>query len=148
MRFRWLTQTQAPAAIILIRLVVGLVFLSEGIQKFLFADSLGVGRFSKIGLPMPSFLGPFVAVFEIVCGLLITAGALTRLAVIPTIVIMLVAISTTKIPMLQKAGFWKMAHETRTDFAMLLGSVFLLIVGAGTLSLDKIWSRRGADNPR
>jgi uncharacterized membrane protein YphA (DoxX/SURF4 family) len=49
---------------------------------------------------------------------------------------MIVAISTTKIPMLFKSGFWAMAHEARTDWAMLLGSIFLLVVGAGPWSLD------------
>src|ERR1700722_20121917 len=78
-----LFQTEASAAVILVRLIVGLVFLSEGIQKFLFPDSLGPGRFLKIGLPAPEFLAYFVAVFEITCGTLIVLGLLTRLAVTP-----------------------------------------------------------------
>ncbi|HYE72558.1 MAG TPA: DoxX family protein, partial [Blastocatellia bacterium] len=69
-------------------------------------------------------------------GTLILLGLFTRLAVIPMIINMLVAISTTKIPILLNKGFWSMAHEARTDFAMLLGSAFLLIVGAGRLSID------------
>ncbi|MEX1027691.1 MAG: DoxX family protein [Candidatus Paceibacterota bacterium] len=142
MIFRKLLTTQAPAAVILIRLMVGLVFLSEGIQKFLFPDDRGVGRFIKIGLPEPEFLAYFVAVFEITCGILIVLGLLTRLAVIPTITIMLVAIFTTKIPILVSEGFWQMAHDARTDWSMLLGSLFLLIVGAGPLSVDKGISRR------
>ena len=136
-----LFQTEASAAVVLIRLIVGLVFLSEGVQKFLFPDSLGPGRFIKIGLPAPEFLAYFVGVFEITCGTLIVLGLLTRLAVIPTITIMLVSIWSTKIPMLHDGGFWKMAHEARVDFAMLLGSVFLLLVGAGRCSLDTRLSR-------
>ena len=128
--------SEAPAAVILIRLVVGGVFLSEGIQKFLFSDALGVGRFAKIGIPAPEVMAPFVGVFEVGCGLLLLLGLLTRPAAIPLIVVMLVAISTTKVPILLKGGFWSMAHEARTDFAMLLGSVFLLLVGAGPWSLD------------
>ena len=131
-----LVQTHAPAATLLIRLVVGLVFLSEGIQKFLFPDQLGIGRFTKIGIPAPEVLAPFVAYFEIACGCLILLGLLTRLAAIPLIVIMLVAITTTKIPILLNSGIWSMAHEARTDFSMLLGSLFLLCVGAGPSSLD------------
>ena len=131
-----LRRTQAPAAVVLIRLVVGLVFLSEGIQKFLFPDQLGVGRFLKIGLPAPEVLGPLVGCFEIACGALVVLGLVTRLAAIPLITIMLVAITTTKIPILLKSGFWSMAHEARTDFAMLLGALFLLITGAGAWSLD------------
>jgi uncharacterized membrane protein YphA (DoxX/SURF4 family) len=122
---------------ILIRLMVGMVFLSEGIQKFLFADTLGAGRFAKIGLPSPDFLGSFVGSFEIVCGTLILLGLLTRLASIPLIIIMLVAIATTKTEVLADKGFWEMMHGSRTDWAMLLGSVFLFIKGGGLWSLDK-----------
>jgi putative oxidoreductase len=128
--------TVAPASIILIRLMVGCVFLSEGIQKFLYPAEIGAGRFAKIGLPSPEFLALFVAVFEIACGALVLLGFFTRLAVIPLIIIMLVAIFSTKIPMLLESGFWKMAHESRTDFSMLLGAIFLLINGAGIWSLD------------
>lgn len=131
---------QAPAAVLLIRLMEGLVFLSEGIQKFLFPKLVGAGRFAQIGLPQPEFLALFVGTFEIVCGLL------TRFAVIPTITIILVAILTTKIPMLADGGFWKLAHEGRTDFCMLMGLLFLLIVGAGQFSLDAfIGGRVGSD---
>lgn len=133
---RKLMISTAPQAVILIRLAVGLVFLSEGIQKFLYPAEIGAGRFAKIGLPSPEFLGPFVGTFEIVCGVLVLLGLVTRLAVIPLIVIMLVAILSTKVPILLDKGFWSMAHDSRTDFAMLLGSIFLLIVGAGRLSID------------
>jgi putative oxidoreductase len=127
---------------LLIRLMVGAVFLSEGIQKFLFPDERGVGRFIKIGLPSPEFFGYFVPTFEIVCGILVLAGLFTRLASIPLIIIMIVAIISTKIPVLLSEGFWQMAHAARTDYAMLLGSLFLLIVGAGKYSIDYYLSRR------
>ncbi|MFI4852301.1 Putative oxidoreductase CatD [Gimesia chilikensis] len=130
--------SNASAAVILIRAMVGLVFLSEGIQKFLYPEIRGAGRFLKIGLPSPEFLSYFVASFEIVCGILIVLGLFTRLAVLPTITIMLVAIFSTKIPMLPEDGFWSMAHAARTDFSMLLGSIYLLIVGAGPLSIDAV----------
>ena len=138
-----LLASHASAAVILIRLLVGLVFLSEGIQKFLDPDRRGAGRFLKIGLPNPEFLGSFVASFEVVCGAFIVCGLLTRLAVLPTITIMLVAITTTKIPMLSADGFWEMAHASRTDFSMLLGSLYLLIVGAGPWSADACLSKPG-----
>jgi uncharacterized membrane protein YphA (DoxX/SURF4 family) len=109
----------------------------------MFPDQLGVGRFLKIGLPMPELLGPFVGTFEIICGSLVLLGLLTRLAVIPLLVIMAVALTTTKWPMLAAQGFWHMAHEARTDWSMSLGSLFLLIVGAGPWSLDaRLQSRR------
>jgi uncharacterized membrane protein YphA (DoxX/SURF4 family) len=129
-------ETDLPASIILIRLIVGAIFLSEGIQKFLYPAELGVGRFVKIGIPAPGFTAPFVGVVEIVCGLLVMAGFMTRLAAIALIIDMLVAISTTKLPMLAKSGFWAMAHEARVDYAMLLGCLFLLIAGAGEWSVD------------
>ncbi|HEX9424202.1 MAG TPA: DoxX family protein [Pyrinomonadaceae bacterium] len=128
--------TSAPPSILLIRLVVGAVFLSEGIQKFLFPNDLGVGRFIKIGIPAPQVMATFVGMVEIVCGTLIIFGLLTRLAAIPLIIDMVVAIVTTKIPILLKSGFWAMAHEARVDYAMLLGSIFLLVVGADRLSID------------
>jgi uncharacterized membrane protein YphA (DoxX/SURF4 family) len=130
------------ASLILIRTMVGLVFLSEGIQKFLFPDALGVGRFIKIGLPMPEFFGVFVPVFEIACGAFVLAGLFTRLTVIPLIAIMFVAIVSTKIPMWINDGFWKMAHASRTDFSMLIGSLFLLVNGAGSYSLDSLLKKR------
>jgi putative oxidoreductase len=131
-----------PAAFLLIRLIVGGVFLAEGIQKFLFVDALGMGRFLKIGIPAPEFTAPFVGIVEIVCGLLVLAGLFTRLAAIPLIIDMLVAIATTKIPILLEKGFWAMAHEARVDWSMILGSCFLLLVGAGTWSLDELRARR------
>ena len=107
---------QAPAAVLLIRLMVGAVFLSEGIQKFLFPAALGVGRFTTIGIPAPQLMAPFIGAVETICGLLLIAGFVTRLATIPLLIDILVAIATTKIPMLLKSGFWAMAHEARTDY--------------------------------
>ncbi|HEV8716376.1 MAG TPA: DoxX family protein [Candidatus Binatia bacterium] len=141
------SSSSAPAATLLVRLLVGGVFLSEGIQKFLFLDELGVGRFLKLGIPAPHIMAPFVGVIEISCGALLVLGLLTRLAAIPLIIDMLVAISTTKIPILLQDGFWKMAHEARTDYAMLLGVIFLLCVGAGPWSLDA-WLRAREEKPR
>jgi len=129
-------------SLLLVRFIVGCVFLSEGIQKFLFQDALGIGRFARIGLPFPHFLGYFVPTFEVGCGVLVLAGLFTRLASIPLTIIMLVAIASTKIPILMNEGFWKMAHEARTDWAMLVGSVILLIAGAGKYSLDRYFSEK------
>jgi putative oxidoreductase len=142
----WRNARRAPAATLLVRFLVGGVFLSEGIQKFLYPETLGVGRFVKIGIPAPAVMAPFVGVVEIGCGLLLIVGLLTRVVAIPLIIDMLVAVATTKIPILLKSGFWAMAHEARTDYSMLLGSVFLLLVGAGSLSLDaRIWGSKERD---
>lgn len=137
-------QTREPAAVLLIRLLVGAVFLSEGIQKFLFPADVGAGRFEKIGLPSPEILGPLVGGFEIACGLLVLLGLFTRLAVVPLLTIMAVAFYSTKIPILLKSGFWKMAHDSRTDFSMMMGALFLLIVGAGAWSVDAWLQKRAS----
>jgi putative oxidoreductase len=129
--------TDGSGPVILIRLMVGVVFLSEGMQKFLFPALRGAGRFELIGLPCPEFLGTFVAIFEILCGLLVLMGLFTRIASIPLIVIMIVALLTTKLEILTNDGFWNMMHAARTDWAMLLGSVFLLFRGGGGWSIDR-----------
>jgi putative oxidoreductase len=122
--------------------MVGAVFLSEGIQKFLFPEIRGAGRFEKIGLPEPELLGFFVGSFEVICGALVLLGLFTRLASVPLIIIMLVAIATTKTQVLAEKGFWEMLHGSRTDWAMLLGSIFLLMNGAGKISFDFTLSRK------
>ena len=127
---------------ILPRLIVGLVFLSEGIQKFLFPELVGAGRFEKIGFLNPVFLASFVASFEIVCGVLILIGFSIRIAALPLLTIMITAITTTKIPILIEKGFWQMAHDSRTDFAMTMLIIFILIYGAGKMSVDYILQRK------
>lgn len=119
------------------RLAVGLIFLSEGLQKYITPDATGVGRFTKIGFSNPSFWAYFTGSFEIVCGILVLLGLLTRLAAIPLLIIMIVAFVTTKIPILADKGFWAFAHEYRTDFAMTLLLIYLLIYGGGNYSIDK-----------
>jgi uncharacterized membrane protein YphA (DoxX/SURF4 family) len=144
-----LLRSEGVAAILLIRLMVGGVFLSEGIQKFLLPDQLGAGRFVRIGIPYPGVMGPFVGVVEIVCGSLVLLGLATRLAAIPLLINISVAILSTKIPILLGHGFWgfqlpklasygwwSMLHEARTDLSMWLGLVYLLIVGSGAWSVD------------
>lgn len=140
---RRLATTSAPTATVLIRVMVGAVFVSEGMQKFLFPDQLGSGRFAKIGLPAPGILAPFVGGCEITAGTLVLVGLGTRAAAIPLLAIMCVALASTKWPILRDRGFWAAAHEARTDWSMLLGSLYLLIVGAGPGSLDARLCRRG-----
>ncbi|MHB8884401.1 MAG: DoxX family protein [Methylovirgula sp.] len=150
-----LFSTRAPRWSLLVRLLVGLVvFFLEGIQKLAFPEILGTGRFANIGIPYPEVMGPFVGSVETICGALIILGLLTRLAAIPLIIIVVVAIVSTKVPILlghdfwifhvqklPRYGFWSVAHEARADFDMLLGSLYLLIEGAGTWSVDAALSR-------
>jgi putative oxidoreductase len=139
-------------ATLLVRLAVGGVFLSSGLVKFVFANQ-GAGRFAKIGLPDPSFLASFVGGTEVVCGTLILAGLFVRLAALPLVVDMLVAIATTKLPLLfgtgpepvaapPKIGLWAFAYQARLDVTMLFACGFLVVAGAGLLSLDAMLSRR------
>lgn len=136
-------------AIAIIRLQVGWIFLVEGVLKFLLPDELGAGRFASIGIPAPHVMGPFVGTVEILCGLLVMIGLFTRLAAIVLLIDISVAILSTKIPMWLGHGYWRFAlpklkyygflsmlHEARTDISMLLGLIFLLIVGAGRWSLE------------
>ncbi len=143
----------APRSTLVIRLMVGGVFLSEGILKFVYPNQ-GVGRFTKLGIPMPELTANFIGGLEIVGGLLLIAGLFTRIIAIPFIVEMVVAILTTKIalylgtsplplpPSLPKVGFWAVMHETRSDYAQILTSIFLLVVGPGSWSLDAVLRRR------
>ncbi|MCK6586616.1 MAG: DoxX family protein [Polyangiaceae bacterium] len=155
MKLANLLRAGAPDASVLIRFVVGLVFASEGIQKFLYAQAQGAGRFAKIGIPAPEVMGPFVGTVEIVCGSLLLVGLATRLAAVPLLITMLVAIASTKLPILighgywifahtfaPKAGLWAFLHESRTDLSMLCGAAFLAIVGADRWSLDRVLLHR------
>jgi putative oxidoreductase len=156
-----LSATNVHPAVLLIRLAVGGTFLSEGIQKFLFPDANGIGRFAKIGIPHPDFTAPFVGGTEVVFGVLVLLGWLTRLAVIPLLIDISIAIISTKIPILvgrglwhfslpklNHYGVWSLLHEARTDFAMLLGLLFLLIVGAGSWSIDGRFGRGSVPAPK
>ncbi len=146
--------TQGGAANLAIRLMVGLVFLPEGLKKFLFPEQWGAGRFTRIGIPAPETMAHLVGAIDITCAILILLGLWTRLAALPLVGVMLVAIGTTKIPLLWRAtasstrmGFWSMQAESRTDFAMLMGLLFLLAAGAGSVSADAARSRRRAAAP-
>jgi uncharacterized membrane protein YphA (DoxX/SURF4 family) len=127
--------------------MAGGVFLSEGILKFVYVNQ-GVGRFTKLGFPWPETTAHFVAVGEIIGGLLLIFGLFTRITAFYFIIQMLVAVFSTKIglylgtsplpmpPALPKTGIWAVLHETRSDYAQILTCLFLLIEGAGRRSLD------------
>ncbi len=144
---------RVTSGVAIIRLLVGWVFLVEGILKFILPDEMGVGRFTSIGIPAPHVMGPFVGALEIFCGALVLAGFFTRFVAIVLLIDISVAIISTKIPIWLGHGYWRftlpklkhygflsMLHEARTDFSILLGLIFLLILGAGAWSVDaKLW---------
>jgi putative oxidoreductase len=143
----------APGSVLLMRLMAGGVFLSEGILKFVYTNQ-GVGRFTKLGLPFPHLTATFIGGLEIVGGLLLITGLFTRVIAVPFIIEMIVAILSTKIslylgtsplplpPAPPIVGFWAVMHETRSDYAQILTSIFLLVVGPGRWSLDAVLRRR------
>ena len=131
-------------SVILIRLAVGLIFLTQGLLKYIDLH-MGVLRFAKIGFPHPDFTAHFVGTFEIACGLLVLIGFFTRVASIPLLIVILTAIATTKIPELFRPnqGFWFMVGDARTDFAMTMSLFFLIGIGAGSWSLDAwFWAEK------
>ncbi|BDD06162.1 DoxX family protein [Aureibacter tunicatorum] len=130
-------KTDGDKYVILVRMAVGLVFLSEGIQKFLFPITRGAGRFEAIGLPNAEFLGSMIGGLEILAGLMIIIGLGTRLASLIIISIMLSALTLTKVPILMEKGLWVALHDSRTDYSMLMGSLFLFFKGGGNYSLDR-----------
>lgn len=132
--------SHGPASLVLIRLPVGLIFLTQGILKFI-DPNLGAARFTRIGFPRPEFTAHFVGSFEIICGGLVLLGLWTRFASLPLLAIICTAIATTKLPELSRPaqGAWFMISDARTDFAMLCGLLFLLVEGGGVWSLE-VWT--------
>ena len=127
-QYWWLSPGELTWAIF-VRLALAGVFIPEGLQKLTHADILGAGRFVKIGIPWPEFFGPFVGVIEMLAGIMFLIGYASRAAAVPIIVIMTVAIISTKIPILlgrnwwifslrhlDRYGFLSFTHETRTDW--------------------------------
>jgi putative oxidoreductase len=152
--WQWLLNPpkDGPSATILLRLMAGGVFLWEGVLKFVYSNQ-GVGRFTKIGIPAPSATATFVGVLEIVGGILLITGFLTRLISVPFIIEMLVAMLSTKIalylgtsplplpPAPPQVGFWAVLHEIRSDYAQIMTVIFLLITGPGRWSIDALMTR-------
>jgi uncharacterized membrane protein YphA (DoxX/SURF4 family) len=145
----------APRATLLLRLMAGGVFFWEGILKLAYTNQ-GVGRFTKLGLPFPVLTAHFVAGLEIVGGLLLLAGLMTRAIAVPFIAEMVVAILSTKIslylgtsplplpPAPPIVGVWAVLHEIRSEWAQILTSMFLFAAGPGSFSLDAWLARRRA----
>ncbi len=152
---KWLMNPPAdgPKSTIALRLMAGGVFLWEGILKFVYSNQ-GFGRFTKLGMPLPHFTADFVACLEIVGGLLLLSGLLTRLIAVPFIFEMIVAMLSTKISLYlgtsplplpaapPKVGMWAVLHEVRSEYAQLLTVLFLLINGPGRWSLDALLGKR------
>ena len=136
---RRILATEESGSVLFIRLMVGGIFLSEGIQKFVFPAALGAGHFYAIGFPMPYFSAYLDAIVQIICSLLVLAGLFTRFAVIPLLIITMFSIVALQTPVLLDRGLWTMLHGARIDWCMLLGTCYLLLKGGGRWSLDRKW---------
>lgn len=138
------TAQDTATPILIVRIVLGVVFFFTGASKFLVPQNYGAGMFSNIGIPAPEVVAPLVGTLEMVCGVLMMLGLGTRLAAAYFIVVMLVALSTSKVPLLFSQGFVPAVYAARLDFAMLLTAMFVLIVGPGPRALDAgLADRRG-----
>jgi putative oxidoreductase len=135
---------------ILIRVIVGLVFFTEGLLKFVLPGELGAGRFAHIGLPYPSLLAPLVGVVEIVAGAALMLGVYAGDAALLLLVVILTALVTTKIPILLghrfgrfqpplfgHYGLLSFLHEARTDLCMLVGCIAILLDSGLTMGNSK-----------
>ena len=133
---------------ILIRVIVGVVFLTEGILKFVYAAELGWGRFAHIGLPLPHVLAPFVGAVEIAAGGALILNLYAGDAALLLLIVILTAIFTTKAPILlghslgrfgapklEHYGLLSFIHEARTDLCMLFGLVAVLLDSGMSLRL-------------
>lgn len=140
----------------LIRVAVGLVFLTEGILKFLHPQELGAGRFAAIGLPAPQTLALLVGVIEIVAGAAVMLSLFAGEAALLLLLVIVVAIVSTKVPILlghrlgpfalaklPRYGWLSFLHEARTDLCMLFGTVAILIDSGLRVGRRKQWYRSG-----
>lgn len=158
-RFFTQSPTSGPRSTVVIRLMAGGVFFSEGLLKFAYTNQ-GVGRFTKLGMPLPGVLAPAIALLEIIGGLLLASGTGTRLISIPFIVEMVVAILSTKValffgtsplprpPAPPFTGWWAVLHESRSDYAQLLSCLFFFLSGPGPWSMDALLQRWRASSRR
>ncbi len=129
-------QTSNDGKMVFVRMIAGVVFVSEGIQKYLVVSLLGPSYFQDIGFGHPMFWSYFTGSFEIVCGLLVIAGLFTRIAAVPLLTIMITAYFTAKLPVLLDKGFLSFAQVYRVDYALTILIIMLLVYGAGRWSVD------------
>src|SRR5262245_33003286 len=129
------------------RLTIGIVFVQSGWGKLHSLDKV-VGFFTQLGLPAPEFQARLVACTEFVCGALMLLGLLTRLATIPLIITMVVALLTAL-----KGDIHELSDLFgQSEYLYIVLLLWLGVYGAGPISLDAVFARRfeaaGSGGPR
>jgi uncharacterized membrane protein YphA (DoxX/SURF4 family) len=137
---------------LLVRVIVGLVFLIEGVLKFALPSELGAGRLTAIGLPFPQQLAPVVGGVEIAGGLAVMLDVFAGDAALFLLAVILTALVTTKLPILlgrplgpfalaklAHYGLLSFFHEARTDLCMLFGTVAILIDSGLRMGRRRPW---------
>jgi uncharacterized membrane protein YphA (DoxX/SURF4 family) len=141
---------------ILVRVIVGLVFLLEGILKFVRPEEIGAGRFAVIGLPFPQQLAPLVGGVEIGGGAAILLNFYAGDAALALLVVIVTALVTTKFPILlgrplgpfalprlNSYGWLSFFHEARTDLCMVFGLVAVIIDSGIRVGRRRRWYQGG-----
>lgn len=129
-RLRWLPPTIA-------RLTLGWVFLLSGWGKLHHLPEV-IEFFRSLGIPAPEIQAPFAAGVELVCGGLLLLGLFSRLASVPLVVVMVVAIATARREELTSMG----ALFGFIEFLYIVLLLYIAIEGPGALSLDALQARR------
>jgi len=132
--------TFAPASVAIIRVVAGLSFLSEGLQKFILPELRGEGLFAALGLPEPGIVAPLVGLVEMIGGILLLFGLATRLAAVPLLTLVLVSFIAVRLPVLVQSGFWEMAHHAQAEVLLAGSLAYLILVGGGAWSIDACYT--------
>lgn len=124
-KLKWL----APLAA---RLALGYVFVTTGWGKLHHLEQV-TQFFQSLGIPAANIQAPFVAAVELVCGAMVLIGLFARIASVPLIGTMVVAIITAKMGDVKDLSDFLQLPE----FLMILLFGYLFTFGSGAVSADQ-----------